>query len=169
MEPEVGNILEGKVTTITKFGAFVSLGDGKSGLVHISEIANTFVNDVHDFLQEGQTVKVMVLSADNGKINLSIKRMLSREEHSAQPRQPHFPQRDGGSVSPHPFGGGGRPLHPAQPRTFSRGARPMQQPQASGDLSFEDKLKQFMTASEGKMADLNRNIDGKRSGGRRRK
>ena len=66
MEPEVGNILEGKVTTITKFGAFVSLGNGKSGLVHISEIANTFVNDVHDYLQEGQTVKVLVLSTDNG-------------------------------------------------------------------------------------------------------
>lgn len=168
MEPEVGNILEGKVTTITKFGAFVSLGDGKSGLVHISEIANTFVNDVHDFLQEGQTIKVMVLSTDNGKINLSIKRLLPREVRPAQPRQSHFSQRDGGSVSPRPLGGG-RPLSPAQPRNFSRGARPMQPPQASGDLSFEDKLKQFMTASEGKMADLNRNIDGKRSGGRRRK
>ena len=58
MEPEVGSILEGTVTTITKFGAFVSLGGGKSGLVHISEIANTFVNEVRDFLQEGQTVKV---------------------------------------------------------------------------------------------------------------
>ncbi|MBP3486402.1 MAG: S1 RNA-binding domain-containing protein, partial [Oscillospiraceae bacterium] len=58
MEPEVGSILEGKVTAIMKFGAFVALGNGKSGLVHISEIANTFVNDVHDFLQEGQTVKV---------------------------------------------------------------------------------------------------------------
>lgn len=168
MEPEVGNILEGKVTTITKFGAFVSLGDGKSGLVHISEIANTFVNDVHDFLQEGQTVKVLVLSTDNGKINLSVKRLLPREERPAQPRQSRFPQRDGGSASPHPLGGG-RPFRPAQPRNFSRGVRPMQRPQDSGDLSFEDKLKQFMTASEGKMADLNRNIDGKRSGGRRRK
>ena len=71
MEPQVGSILEGKVTTITKFGAFVALEGGRSGLVHISEIANTFVNDVHDFLQEGQTVKVLVLSAENGKINLS--------------------------------------------------------------------------------------------------
>ena len=71
MEPEVGSILEGKVTSIMKFGAFVSLGNGRSGLVHISEIANTFVNDVHDFLQEGQEVKVKVLSTENGKINLS--------------------------------------------------------------------------------------------------
>ena len=75
MELQVGSILEGKVTSITKFGAFVALDNGKSGLVHISEIANTFVNDVHDFLQEGQTVKVLVLSAENGKINLSIKRI----------------------------------------------------------------------------------------------
>ena len=53
MELQVGSILEGKVTSITKFGAFVALDNGKSGLVHISEIANTFVNDVHDYLQEG--------------------------------------------------------------------------------------------------------------------
>ena len=66
MELQVGSILEGKVTTITKFGAFVALEGGRSGLVHISEIANTFVNDVHDFLQEGQTVKVLVLSSVNG-------------------------------------------------------------------------------------------------------
>ena len=68
-------VVEGKVTGITKFGAFVTMPDGKSGLVHISEIANTFVNDVHDYVQEGQTVKVRVLSiADDGKINLSIKK-----------------------------------------------------------------------------------------------
>lgn len=87
MEPQVGSILEGKVTTITKFGAFVALGNGKSGLVHISEIANAFVNDVHDFLQEGQTVKVLVLSTENGKINLSIKKALPQQERPA-PRGP---------------------------------------------------------------------------------
>ena len=80
MEPQVGSILEGKVTSITKFGAFVALEGGRSGLVHISEIANTFVNDVHDFLQEGQTVKVLVLSTENGKINLSIKKTLPQQE-----------------------------------------------------------------------------------------
>ena len=80
MEPQVGSLVEGKVTSITKFGAFVALDSGKSGLVHISEIANTFVNDVHDFLQEGQTVKVLVLSTENGKINLSIKRALPQQE-----------------------------------------------------------------------------------------
>ena len=62
MPLEVGSIVEGKVTGITKFGAFVSLPEGKSGLVHISEIANSFVNDVHEHVQLGQTVKVRVLS-----------------------------------------------------------------------------------------------------------
>ena len=57
MQLQVGMVTEGKVTGITKFGAFVALPDGKSGLVHISEIANTFVNDVHDYVQDGQTVK----------------------------------------------------------------------------------------------------------------
>ena len=151
MELQVGSILEGKVTTITKFGAFVALEGGKSGLVHISEIANTFVNDVHDFLQEGQTVKVLVLSTENGKINLSIKK--------TQPQERPAPRPAGHPVS--------RPA-PQQPRSFSR--PPQQAAQApSGDQSFEDKLKQFLSSSEGKMADLNRSIDGKRGGGRRRR
>ncbi len=151
MELQVGSILEGKVTTITKFGAFVALEGGKSGLVHISEIANTFVNDVHDFLQEGQTVKVLVLSTENGKINLSIKK--------TQPQERPAPRSTGHPVS--------RPA-PQQPRSFSR--PPQQAAQApSGDQSFEDKLKQFLSSSEGKMADLNRSIDGKRGGGRRRR
>ena len=57
MEYEVGTVLEGKVTSITKFGAFVALEGGKSGLVHISEIANSYVNDVHDFCRRGRTLK----------------------------------------------------------------------------------------------------------------
>ena len=153
MELQVGSILEGKVTTITKFGAFVALEGGKSGLVHISEIANTFVNDVHDFLQEGQTVKVLVLSTENGKTNLSIKKTQPQERPAPRPAA------------------GGRPVSrpaPQQPRSFSR--PPQQAAQApSGDQSFEDKLKQFLSSSEGKMADLNRSIDGKRGGGRRRR
>jgi S1 RNA binding domain protein len=150
MEPQVGSILEGKVTTITKFGAFVALEGGRSGLVHISEIANTFVNDVHDFLQEGQPVKVMVLSTENGKINLSIKK--------AQPRPEPRP------MAPRPP----RPVaNPPRPQVYARA--PQQPLPPSGDQSFEDKLKQFLSSSEGKMADLNRSIDGKRGGGRRRR
>ena len=155
MELQVGSILEGKVTSITKFGAFVALGNGKSGLVHISEIANSFVNDVHDFLEEGQTVKVLVLSTDNGKINLSIKKALPQQERPA-PRSPRpAPQRTPGPAA-----------HTAAPRSFARA--PQQTLPPSGDQSFEDKLKQFLSSSEGKMADLNRSIDGKRGGRRRR-
>ena len=151
MEPEVGKILEGKVTSILKFGAFVALEGGRSGLVHISEIAPTYVNDVHDFLQEGQTVKVKVLSTENGKINLSIKKALPQEERPRSFR--HAPPRGGGALRPAPQRGPARPAAPPVPQT--------------PDQIFEDKLKQFMTASEGRMADLNRGMDGRR--GRRRK
>lgn len=155
MEPQVGSILEGKVTSIMKFGAFVALEGGGSGLVHISEIANTFVEDVHDHLQTGQAVKVLVLSAENGRVNLSIKKALPREER----RPPRTPR---------PAAGGGprpAPSRPAQQPAAGRG-RPAPLP-PSGDQAFEDKLKQFLSSSEGKMADLNRSMDGKR--GRRRK
>ena len=169
MEPQVGSILEGKVTTITKFGAFVALEGGKSGLVHISEIANAFVSDVHDFLQEGQTVKVLVLSTDNGKINLSIKKTQPQERPAQRPAQraarPVGVSPSGSSHAPRPSAP--RPASSNQERTFVRA--PQQPLAASEDQSFEDKLKKFLSSSEGKMADLNRNIDGKRGGGRRRR
>lgn len=67
--------MEGKVTGITGFGAFVSLPEGKSGMVHISEVANSFVSDIKEFIKEGDTVRVKVISIDDaGRINLSIKR-----------------------------------------------------------------------------------------------
>ncbi|MCI8802084.1 MAG: S1 RNA-binding domain-containing protein [Oscillibacter sp.] len=150
MEPQVGSILEGKVTTITKFGAFVALEGGGSGLVHISEIAHTFVEDVHDFLQAGQAVKVLVLSAENGKVNLSIKKAQPEGERRA-PRAP----RPAAAPRPAPQPRGGR-------------VRAVPPPPPSGDQAFEDKLKQFLSSSEGKMADLNRSMDGKRGGRRRR-
>lgn len=157
MEPEVGSILEGKVTTITKFGAFVALDGGKSGLVHISEVANSFVNDVHDFLQEGDTVKVKVLSAENGKINLSVKKALPQED------RPGF--RGGRPFQQRPANAAPRDSRP--PVRFPRGGQVPAAP--SGEQTFEDKLKQFMSSSEGRMADINRNRDGKRGGGKRRK
>ncbi len=159
MELQVGSILEGKVTSIMKFGAFVALEGGGSGLVHISEIANTFVEDVHDHLQTGQAVKVLVLSAENGRVNLSIKKALPQQERRA-PRPP----RPGAG----PQGGGPKPAAapgPVPPQFQGRG-RPEPLP-PSGDQAFEDKLKRFLSSSEGKMADLNRSMDGKR--GRRRR
>ena len=146
MEPEIGSVLEGTVTTITKFGAFVALEGGKSGLVHISEIANTYVKEVRDFLQEGQTVKVKVMSAANGKINLSIKKALPPEPRPVQQR----------------------PAASSRPSAARPAVRRQAAPTPPEELSFEDKLKQFMTASEGKMADLNRSMDGKRGNRRRR-
>ena len=131
MEFGVGSVLEGKVTGITKFGAFVSLPEGKSGLVHISEIAYSYVNDVKDHLKEGQEVKVKVIGIDeNGRINLSIKKAMDPPPRPAGQGRPMG--RPGG-----PTGGGfrGKPA-PAEP------------------ASFEDRLKQFMAASDSKLSEL---------------
>ena len=158
MELAVGSIVTGKVTTITKFGAFVALPDGKSGLVHISEVAATFVNDVHDFLTEGQEVQVKILSVTpEGKINLSIKKA---EEAPARPNnRPMNGGRPGGS---RPNNGGApraaRPNRPAQPAGQVSGP--------SGDAAFEDRLKQFMQESDSRMA--GNRLYNDRSRGRRR-
>ncbi len=158
MELGVGSILEGKVTGITKFGAFVSLGENKSGLVHISEIANTYVNDIHEHLQEGQAVKVKVLAIDeNGRINLSIKRALpspGQGQGSARGAQGgRAAHRSAGNAPRQSFGarGAARAAAPAAPMT--------------AEESFEAKLKAFMTESEGKISDLNHSMDKR---GRRR-
>ena len=74
MDIEVGAIVAGKITGITKFGAFVTIAPGKSGLIHISEIASTYVNDVRDHLTEGQEVMVKITGIDqSGRMNMSIK------------------------------------------------------------------------------------------------
>ena len=150
MALEVGSIVEGKVTGITKFGAFVGLPEGKSGLVHISEIANSFVIDVHEHVQMGQTVKVRVLSiSEEGKINLSIKRAL---EESSAPAP-----REGFRRNPAP-----RPAQTARPaaeRTAADGP--------SSNVDFEDRLKKFMQESDSRIAD-NRIYADHRSRSRRR-
>ena len=145
MEFGVGSILEGKVTGITKFGAFVSLPEGKSGLVHISEIAYSYVNDVKDHLKEGQEVKVKVIGIDeNGRINLSIKKAMD------PPPRPAGQGRPGGRPGGHSGGGfRGKPA-PAEPTTF------------------EDRLKQFMASSDSKLSELRQSERrSSRSGGRR--
>ncbi|MDY4221910.1 MAG: S1 RNA-binding domain-containing protein, partial [Candidatus Faecousia sp.] len=75
MELTVGAVLEGKVKSITNFGAFVALPENRTGMVHISEVANAYVSDIRQYLTEGQDVKVVVIGNENGKINLSIKRL----------------------------------------------------------------------------------------------
>ena len=131
MEFGVGSILDGKVTGITKFGAFVALPEGKSGLVHISEIAYSYVNQVSDHLKEGQEVKVKVIGIDeNGRINLSIKKAMD------PPPRPAGQGRPMGRPGGHNGGGfRGKPA-PAEP------------------ASFEDRLKQFMGASDSKLSEL---------------
>ncbi|MCL2748028.1 MAG: S1 RNA-binding domain-containing protein [Oscillospiraceae bacterium] len=129
MEIEVGSILIGKVASITKFGAFVTLPMGRTGMVHISEISRSYVNEVRDHLTEGQEVKVCVLAVDEiGRINLSIKKALPPLRPYASPASPMSRPTGGGSGG---SGGSGRAL------------------------SFEDKLKQFMQDSQSKMSDLN--------------
>ncbi len=85
---EVGNIVDGKVAGITSFGAFIQLPEGKTGLVHISEIAEEYVKDIKNHLQENQEVKVRVLSMDNGKISLSIKKAVDRKTAPRTGRPP---------------------------------------------------------------------------------
>lgn len=136
MPLEVGTIVEGKVTGITKFGAFVALPEGKSGLVHISEIANSFVSDVHEHVQMGQTVKVRVLSvSEEGKINLSIKRA---QEEAPRPERSHAPA----AVKTQP-----RPAPAPRPAERSEADGP------SSDMAFEERLKKFMQDSDSRMAD----------------
>lgn len=146
MEFTVGAIVEGKVKTITNFGAFVALPDNKTGMVHISEVANTFVSDIRQHLTEGQDVKVMIIGTDNGKINLSIKRLEARPQRENTGRG-NFPRREGGSA-------------PAQPQ--NRPARPAPTPPPApktADQLFEEKLKQFMSESDSKISSIRQYSD----------
>ena len=158
MDFTVGTIVDGKVKSITKFGAFISLPGNRTGMVHISEIAHAFVNDIHEHLTEGQDVRVMVIAVDpSGKINLSIKRT------QEAPRQ-----QAGGHARPQQAGRGRpsfdrpRSAHPDRSRSDSYRPSQPREPQ-----SFDDMLKQFMQDSDSKISSLKQYSD-HRSRGRRR-
>ena len=157
MELTVGSIVDGKVTGIMKFGAFVSLPDGRSGLVHISEIAYTYVSEVSDYLKVGQEVKVKIIGIDdNGRINLSIKQTLPAPERAERP--PRYVQNQ--QSVPRPA---------ASPRGNTYNGMPaMELHGPSSDASFEDKLKHFMQESDSKMSG-NKLYADRKNGGRRRK
>ncbi|HEV8354269.1 MAG TPA: S1 RNA-binding domain-containing protein [bacterium] len=88
MSVDVGTVVQGKVVKITNYGAFVELSDGKSGLVHISEIADVYVKDVRDYLKEQETIRVKVLGLnDKGKLDLSVKQALAPEERVTRTRE----------------------------------------------------------------------------------
>ncbi|WHH57617.1 S1 RNA-binding domain-containing protein [Petroclostridium sp. X23] len=139
---EVGKVVEGKVTGITGFGAFVQLPDGKTGLVHISEVAVEYVKDIKKHLRENQMVKVRVLSVDkDGKISLSIKKAVENESHKSN-----------------------------RPSTSSSAPVDIDWSRKSqfDSASFEDKLSKFKQDSDERMQDLKRSIESKRGGGYKR-
>jgi S1 RNA binding domain protein len=152
MQLEVGSILEGKVTGITNFGAFVELPGGKTGMVHISEVAPTYVKEIRDHLTDNQMVKVKVMAiTPEGKINLSIKRAMDQPQPQSRPNQPSGrpPQRRGGSSGGIVWMG-----------------NPKREP--SGPQSFEDMINRFKQTSDDKISDLKRVTDSKRGGSGRR-
>ena len=140
MELTVGAILEGQVKTITNFGAFVALPENKTGMVHISEVANTYVSDIRQHLSEGQDVKVMVIGTEGGKINLSIKRLEARPQREHNSPRPNNNPRNNQQ---------GRP-----PRTSAPPPAPK-----TADQLFEEKLKAFMTESDSKISSCRQYAD----------
>ena len=143
MELTVGAVLEGKIKTITNFGAFVSLPENKTGMVHISEVANTYVSDIRQHLTEGQEVKVVVIGVEGTKINLSIKRLEPKpqKETSAprtSPRSSSAPQQQARPART-------APTPPPAPKT--------------ADQLFEEKLKAFMTESDSKISSIRQYSD----------
>ncbi len=162
MELTVGAILEGKVKSITKFGAFIALPEGRTGMVHISEVAHAYVNDIHDHLTEGQDVKVMVIAVDPaGKINLSIKRTIEPPKSSA----------GGFHGKPQSGGGSRRPPYERSGQSASRSNSSRSSGPRSGGSrepqSFDDMLKQFMQDSDSKISSIKQYSDHNRKNRRR--
>jgi len=134
---ETGAILNGKVSGTTRFGVFVDLGDGKTGMVHISEVASSFVENISDFITVGQDVKVKVLGiSEDGKISLSIKRAQEREQRERRPA----------------------PRKPVAPPDRPTGGEWVER--RSDNLSFEDMMSKFKQTSDDKMSDLKRKNNG---------
>lgn len=128
MQFSVGDIIEGKITGVTGFGVFVDLGEGKTGMVHISEIARTYVSDIKEHVKEGDVVKAKVMTiSEDGKISLSIKRALEPQRQPAPRRNNQPPKADS---------------------SFVWTARTQEA------TSFEDMMNKFKQASDEKFSDL---------------
>ena len=131
MQLTVGEILEGKVTGITNFGVFVDIGDGKSGMVHISEVANTYVSDINEILKIGDTVKTKILNiGEDGKIALSIKKAQEQPKKQNRERKQYTQPKPDSSY------------------TWT--------PRKSEPASFEEMMNQFKQSSDEKFSDLKR-------------
>lgn len=137
MQSKIGEIYEGSVTGLTNFGAFIKLENGDTGMVHISEVAAVYVKDINEFLSEGQSVKVKVLTINDNKISLSIKQ--------AQP-----PKKSETSENP-----GRRPAKTPYRDERNQASRN----NAGSAMSFEDMMAKFKADSEEKMSDLRRSTD----------
>lgn len=188
MQVEIGEILEGKVTGITKFGAFVELEEGKTGMVHISEVSNSYVEDINQFLKEGDVVKVKVINiTEDGKISLSIKKTQPKPERpQSQSREGgkggfNRERRDGQSSDRGERKGGfnkdgGKPFN-RKPRYESKPYNPSNvtsyewntRKSDSSSMSFEDMMSKFKQTSEDRMSDLKKSMgDVKRGSANRR-
>ncbi len=141
MELTVGQIVEGKITGITAFGVFVEIGEGKSGLVHISEVARSYVNDINDFVKVGDSVKAKIMNlGDDGKISLSMKRALDPERREPREKRDRRPA----------------PTKPDNSFVWT--------PKKTESASFEEMMSRFKQTSDEKFSDLKRkNPEAKRS------
>ena len=136
MEFKVGDIVEGKITTITSFGVFADIGDGKSGMVHISEVARTYVNDIKEHVKVNDIVKMKVLTiGDDGKISLSIKRALPAEKKNDN---------------------AARREYKGAPQKQSIDSKYTWSPKKSEPASFEEMMNRFKQTSDEKFSDLKR-------------
>ena len=170
MQLEVGSVLEGKVTGITKFGAFVELAPGKTGMVHISEVASTYVKEISDHLALNDMVQVKVIGiTPEGKISLSIKQAAP----AGQFEQPRTPFRRDAENAGHQGAPDGqrRPPRPSGPRKPFREVSygfDRRQSISSDTMSFEDMMSKFKQTSDDKMSDLKKYTDMKRGTARSR-
>ena len=151
MSIEVGVKIPGKVSGITNFGAFVDLGAGKTGLVHISEVSNSFVKDINDVLKVGDEVEVKVMSiGDDGKIGLSIKRANEEE----RPQRERAPKKD--------FNRPNNNYRSDRPEKPNANRRPAQAaPKKEG---FDSLMSSFLKDSDERLSSIKRNTEGKRGG-----
>ena len=147
MAAEVGAIVEGKVTGLTDFGAFVELECGGTGMVHISEVSASYVKNIRDHLKEGQTVKVKILNiAENGRINLSIKKAEAPSDKENGERRP-------------------RPARPqGQRRSAPANVWQGQKTVPTQGQSFEEMMARFKQVSDEKITDLKRSSESRHGG-----
>lgn len=136
MQIEIGSVFEGKVSGITKFGAFVTFDGDKTGMVHISEISDGFVKEIRDVISENQLVRVKVISVgDDGKIGLSIKQASEKKKK------------------------------PQKKRRNANVWQGVEKEEKTEDMSFEDMLSRFKRVSDEKIVDLKRSKESKHSAG----